>query len=267
MAQQSRKRGSSQNGMVDHEARTGGSKLPRLFNDIDIVLFPYIKVYSDKVVKCPLFGKSDIVFSNARVNEMIFPYLIGPSIENKNLSPEKMDRLNTAWGKLYRRNIINGIEFVDTKEIGIEDGWYNIITFSCITGSCLYTEDTWYMYEKGNNTSLLHSYKPQYCDKRWNFYRLVDELLIIKKRDDLRRNLYNRKVLELFGILINESTKDSTVVEIAQNMKTILEEHNYKEIFNKSDKKSFPYIWKLFFVMCEKEIFLPLIIFFKFMKR
>lgn len=227
----------------------------KIADDVDVILFPYIKVYSNKKVKIHLFSEEEIKFSNKEVKDIIFPYLIGPSKKNNNLSPMAMDRLNTAWGKLYRKSLINNIMFVDTNEIGTEDGWYNILVFSKIKGSCLYTEETWYLYEKGNTTSLLHSYKENYCEKRWNFYRLVDRLLKNKDLLNLKYNLYNRIVIELFGITVNEASKKSSLLDTSKNMKLVLDKYDYKKVFYLVDKKCFSLIWRIFFRLCEKKEF------------
>lgn len=232
----------------------------KINDEIDVVMFPYIRVYGSKKIETHLFDKKEILFSNTSVKEKIFPYLIGPSEENNNLSPGKMDHLNTAWGKLYRKSLINDIRFVDTREIGVEDGWYNIMVFSFIKGACLYTEDTWYMYEKGNTTSLLHSYKQDYCEKRWKFYKLVDDLLTEKKFTNLKQNLSNRIIMELFGIVVNEASKNNSITEASKAMHSLIDKYNYDKNFANADFKNFPLVWKVFFHLCKRRKFNLLIL-------
>lgn len=234
--------------------------ISKISEEIDVIMFPYIRVYDNKRIKTHLFDKKEILFSNMSVRETIFPYLIGPSKKNNNMSPGRMDRLNTAWGKLYRRSLINDIRFVDTKEIGVEDGWYNINVFSLIKGSCLYTEDTWYMYEKGNTTSLLHSYKQDYCEKRWTFYRLVENLLTEKNLTDLRQNLSNRIVMEMFGIIVNEASKNKSIAEGSKEMNYLMDKYDYDKNFAIADRSNFPLVWKVFFYLCKKRKFNLLIL-------
>lgn len=224
----------------------------KINDEIDVIIFPYIRVYGSKKIATHLFDKKEIMFSNTGVKEKLFPYLIGPSKENNNLNPGKMDRLNTAWGKLYRRSLINDIYFVDTRKIGVEDGWYNIKVFSLIKGACLYTEDTWYMYEKGNATSLLHSYKQDYCAKRWTFYQMVDDLLTEKHFTNLKQNLSNRIIMELYGIVVNEASNNKSITESSRKMNSLINKYNYDKYFGDADFKNFPLIWKVFFQLCKK---------------
>lgn len=239
----------------------------KISDDIDIIMFPYIKEYSTKQVKCKLFKEKEILFSNQEVHEYILPYLIGPGVNKISYSPKYMDRLNTAWGKLYKFSCIRNIKFVDTKEIGIEDGWYNIQVISNLKGKILYTEDIWYRYEKNNMTSLLHSYNENFIDKRWNFYNKVLIFLKENNRSDLTINLYNRIIVELFSIVLNEADNQMVTGDIVKVLKQKTEYHCYKDYFEKISLRKLSFNWRFFFILCRYNLYKPIVLFLKLVEK
>ena len=90
----------------------------------------------------------------------LFKRLLAP-IENGCLIPDKLDSLSTAWGKLYKSEIIKKqqLEFVSTRKIGTEDLLFNVFYFSYIK-EAVYLPNTWYHYRKNNAISLTKLYKP-----------------------------------------------------------------------------------------------------------
>ncbi len=224
-------------------------------SDTDIVLFPYIREYSDKKIQTHLFQDDYIKFDTEQVQEVLFSRLIGPDEYMDKHNPVIMDRLNTAWGKLYNAKLIREIEFVDTKEIGTEDGWFNILAFEKVTGSIIYTEITWYHYEKSNTNSLLHTYREAYVDKRWNLYNRIHALINGKDGKNLEYNLNSRIVLELFGIVLNINAANLSIGESAKTLKEVIVEKDYDKFLCKYDLKKLDYIWKIFYSLCKKRCY------------
>ncbi|WP_049945536.1 hypothetical protein [Candidatus Stoquefichus massiliensis] len=177
-----------------------------------------------------------------------------------------MDRLNTAWGKLYKTDLIKNITFVDTSKIGIEDGWFNIMVFSKIKGDVIYLEDTWYHYEKENSVSLLHSYKTQYEEKRWRFYNLVSQYLEDNELGSYTINLNNRIVMELFSIILNIENSDTNIKKKVNKVEQIINTNNYKKLFDTFQSNNLSLIWMIFFKMCKKELYFEIFIFFRIYK-
>lgn len=133
----------------------------------DIVMFPYIREFSKKSIKTHL----GILAEHSLTGDELFSYLIGPD-DNSLFSPVKIDRLNTAWGKLYKTKCIQGIQFKDTKEIGIEDAWFNMCVLSREDVKVFYTEQTWYHYEKENVSSILHQFKENADEKNGRYMKI-----------------------------------------------------------------------------------------------
>ena len=93
-----------------------------------VVIWNYYREYADGPKKTQLLGtEHEQLKDRAAVN--IFRRMIGP-IGAELKTPNLLDSFSTAWGKLYRRDIIGSVRFVDTKIIGSEDVLFNINVFS-----------------------------------------------------------------------------------------------------------------------------------------
>lgn len=228
-------------------------------DDVEIVIFPYIKEYPGKEQKAKIFTESHKVFTNEQVKNKLFAMLVGPD-EIKRLSPLWINRLNTAWGKLYRTSLIKDIRFVDTNVIGIEDGWFNINVFSGVSGKVIYTEDTWYRYEKGNTKSLLHSYKKDYGKKRWNSYKRTQKLLKETGNEHLYKNLNRRIILELFGIVVNANNAGESIRNTAISLRTMNKHYRYEKYFKHIRNNQFEFPWMIFYFMCRCGLYEPILI-------
>lgn len=222
-------------------------------NNADIVLFPYIREFKDNSLKTRLFEGGDHTYSDKDVSQYIFPYLIGPGENQKVYDPLQMDRLNTAWGKLYRKEAIEGIRFVDTQVIGVEDGLFNIQAISLVTQkketTIRYTEKVWYHYEKGNSTSLLHSYRSDYFNKRHKFYEEVGKVLTAHGKGELMANLNNRIVLELFGETVNLLFAKKDIGSKSKILRDVLEQKYIAEAFLDFRFKKLIHIWKMYYFL------------------
>ena len=126
-------------------------------DNTELILFPYIREFQRKSVKSYLFSEDYIEFDETAIRERIFARLIGPAPLSKGNNPGNIDRINTAWGKLYCKHLIADLLFTNEKTIGTEDGWFNIqAIYNC--KSAKYVTDVFYHYEKTNQNSLLHKY-------------------------------------------------------------------------------------------------------------
>lgn len=253
----------------------------------DIVMFPYVREFENKSIKTRLFEDTRVIFFESDIKKRLLSYLIGPSDTQSIYNPLSINRLNTAWGKLYKRTVIDGIEFVDTKVIGAEDGLYNITVFLRmmeykifneklsanrnkllpLTGVAVYTEDTWSHYEKGNEGSLLHTYQADYFYKRWNFYSKVKDLLIDTGNTDFIPNLKNRIVLELFGIMLNLVNSTDTLYVKAEYLKSALNKYPYKNCFEEFRFDRLSIVWRLYFEMIRRRHCMAVVTFTEFLLK
>ena len=100
--------------------------LPYMRSKNDIIMMGFIREYGHT-------HKSAFIFSENRVYEgkeknILTRMLVGP-IGEELKKPHTIEDINTAWGKLYRTDLIRNEKFIDTKVIGTEDLWFNLPVF------------------------------------------------------------------------------------------------------------------------------------------
>ncbi len=220
--------------------------------DPDLILFPYSKKNGDKHKNVKLFDDDHIVFDQEEITEKIISRLIGPDLSMGKDTPLNMDRLNTAWGKVYRRSIINDYRFVDTKLIGPEDLWFNLnVIIGC--KKAVYIGNHYYVYEKNNQSSILHQFDNQLLIKRFRLYKLIQDYIELHKLEHYRQKLNSRIIAEQFQILLNLSRSKGSLTEKHRETKKILKWQGYKSVYDISYFNGLPLYWKLFFGACKNE--------------
>lgn len=221
----------------------------------DLIVFPYTKEYSDHSIKTSFGLEPEIELDQ----DLLFQKLIGPDSKTPFI-PVNIDHFNTAWGKLYRTEIINNIKFVDTQIIGIEDAWFNMCVLSHNSIRVFYTEKTWYHYEKENMSSLLHQYKPDNEVKKWTLYNRIKILLEETDKDDLIPNLNRRIICEQFSLLSNFCGSDMTAKDVSKRMNEIYRMHDYDTLYLDWNPKQVSLPWRIFYQLCRKRKFALLIV-------
>lgn len=221
-------------------------------DETQLVLFPYIREYYDISYKTFLFEESYLEFDEKEVHKKIFARLIGPDDTSKKNGPDSMDRLNTAWGKLYKRDLVEAIRFTDTMVIGPEDCWFNIQALRKCK-SAKYVTDIFYHYEKSNQTSLLHKYNENFLEKRWRMYHLIRNFMNETELDCYKRNLKNRILCEQFGILQNIWISDLNRKEKRKLTKEVLYDRRYQMIFKRTSLSFLDDKWKPFYLLCRRK--------------
>lgn len=215
--------------------------------EIDIVCFPYVKVFRKKRDIAKLFH-TDCVFDQDVVRNVLLRKLIGPTdMEVRN--PGEISRLNTAWGKLYRRKVIENEAFVDTKIIGVEDGWFNINVFKQVR-KVAYTEKTFYFYEKENTNSLLHSYDKNYFERRKQAYQLIYSFLEENHLKHWEKFLNNRIVIEFIEMYRKILRSNLKSKERKFEIKKILWDAQYCCAIDDFNTEECSFVWKLFWNLC-----------------
>lgn len=219
-------------------------------NGVDVVCFPYYRVFKCSKVFTKLF-ESNRYFEQSEVREIILQKLIGPSSDTEKLTINDMDRLNTAWGKLYRTQLVKNHSFTDTKIIGPEDGWFNVQIFF-EAKNAVYTEDCYYCYEKNNERSLLHTYDDNYYLKRKKLYNLMETFLLKNQMEKWNDNLKNREVLEFFSIALKVADSNLTLYRKIEEINRVLEDEDYINAIKRFPFNHLSFGWKVFWKMCEK---------------
>ncbi len=233
-------------------------------DNTDVIMFPYSKEYGNRSEKCELFETQEIVFNDDDVKRNIYARLVGPEMSITSISPVTMDRLNTAWGKLYKSKVINGIRFTDTSLIGPEDCWYNIQVFKNVK-RVKYTSNTYYKYEKRNISSLCHKYDNKLLEKRWYFYDLLSDFLSADKTE-YEKNLSNRIICELYGLIQNVLNSDLSKGMKKKEINRILNDKRYEKHYSIVQISQYEFPWSFFYLMMKYKSISGVCMFFSIIK-
>lgn len=208
----------------------------------EVVIFPYIKEYLFKRITKKLFETT-----KENYKEDILDRLFGNC---KN--PLDLENLNPVWGKLYKKEIISKISFIDMKEIWSEDLYFNIKAI-LKANKVSYIEKCFYHYRKNNMNSIT---KPYYKENLFfQLIKLYKELeKIIEKSEfvkEKKKYLNNRVVLGLFSLVINIVHSSLEVKNKKLELKKLLNEKIYKEAFKDFSFEFLPLPWKIFYFLCK----------------
>ncbi len=209
--------------------------------DADVCFFAYIREFPNRSLPKPLFPQTHIF--TAEACKQLQRRMIGPT--SKELAnPGMLDSLGTIWGKLYRKEILNGTEFIDLKVIGTaEDSLYNCNVFRKVQ-KAVYINKTFYHYRKFNSGAETKKYKPQ-LSQQWN--RLFDYMKATVTDEISQKALHNRIALSIIGLGLNECLSPNTLKKKTDKIAEIINQPHYKEAYQKLDLTYFPIHWKVFF--------------------
>lgn len=218
--------------------------------EADVVLWSYVREYSNTSKSVQLFKEDTRVWDEIKI-KMLYQQLIGP--RGKQCStPQRIDSLVTAWGKLYKRYIIGDVRFVDTKIIGTEDALFNILVFSKVKRAS-YISNTFSHYRKTNSNSLTKKYKTQLVYQWIELYRRIRLHLDTESVSiEYYQALSNRIAFGLIGIGLNLA-EDSRLsfVHKRQELLKILKMPHYRRSLQNLSLEYLPIYWKVFF-LCAK---------------
>lgn len=220
----------------------------------DAVMWGYIREFADKSTEKRIFDGNK-VFDKEETKNLIHRRMAG-LIGEELAHPENADSLVTAWGKLYRSDIIknNSLKYVDTKIIGTEDALFSLQYFGYVD-KCVFIDKPFNHYRKDNNVSLTRSYKPKLFSQ-WSALYDKMELYINENNcpNSFREALNNRICLSITGLGITELTNDKGMIERIKNIKKFLSSERYKKAYKNLTLKYFPLHWKIFFFCCKHRL-------------
>ena len=231
----------------------------------DIVLFSYIKEYENKSVKKFILSENKI-FDSIEIKKL-YKRLFGLSgIELA--KPEHADSLVTAWGKLYKTEIIkeNKLQFVDCKLIGTEDLLFNIYYFNFIQ-SAAYLHECLYHYRKNNNSSLTSTYKKSFR-QQWNYlFDLIQDFIIKNNLDKSFQQAFNNRVaMSIVSLGLNELYFKNSFIDKIKKINIIINEPKYQIAINNLPIEKFKIHWKIFYLLAKYKLTFGLLIMLKLMR-
>ena len=218
--------------------------------DSDVVLWPYVSEkqgHSDVKMVFP----EDMIFQGLEVKEKLHRRLIG-LIDEELAHPELADSLCTVWGKLYKIDILKGIQFIDLKEIGTyEDGFFNLEVFGVVRRAA-YINQPMYHYRRTNEGSQTTVYRKRLFTQWMHLFDLMQEYIDRNKLSiDYQEALRNRIALSIVGLGLNISSSGMQIGSKIKALASILNEIRYREAYKQLKLKWFPPYWKIYY-FCAK---------------
>lgn len=235
------------------DAETCATAIQRICDtDADVVLWSYIKEYKNSSNPVYLFGENDFEWNESEV-QSLYRQFIG--LRGKQLQePQKIDSIVTVWGKLYQKNIIRDLKFVDTNIIGTEDALFNIQAFSKVT-KAVYISIPFSHYRKTNTESFTRNYKNQLVFQWQELYRRINQHLKENgaEKEDYQA-LNNRIALGLIGLGLNIAEDNRMSFKEKQcELRKILRMSHYRTVLKSLPLNDLPIHWKVFFICAKYE--------------
>lgn len=216
-------------------------KCLQAIGDADVCFFAYVREFSNRSLPKLLFPQTRHFTKEAC--KQLQRRMIGP-IGQELANPGMLDSLGTIWGKLYRRDILDGTSFIDLKIIGTaEDSLFNCNVFRKVQ-KAVYINKAFYHYRKCNSGAETKKYKPQ-LSQQWN--RLFNYMQATVTDEISQKALQNRIALSIIGLGLNECLSPNTLKKKTDKMAEIINQPHYKEAYQKLDLTHFPIHWKVFF--------------------
>lgn len=235
---------------LDIEAFAKGMKYV-LQHNADIVFWAVTKEFQNRSQKIQNIktDKSAVLFENESLNNLK-RRMVG-LIDKELNEPTKTDAYISAWGKIYRREIIlePKVSFLDTKIVGSEDVPFNIEVFGKAK-KVVYVNECLIHYWMENENSLTKNHKNTLFPRFKNLYQWIKEYN--QKQHD--NELYDQAVENRFALsLINNVMSISSFRNTAsvttkiKDINIILSDEMYSSSLNNLQFNYLPKQWKLFF--------------------
>ncbi len=223
-----------------------------LCSDSDVILWPYCREYGGESKPVYFLGKEKVVYdksnSNCLYQRMVG--LVGDQLKN----PQMTDSMITAWGKLYKKELLQNVYFVDTKLIGTEDALFNIEVFSKVK-KAVYIPKTFSHYRKTNNISLTHVYRKNLALQWKELYRRIYAILNKTNATPIMYTALNNRIcLGLIGLglsIVDDRTMSGKKKK--EEIKHILQMKHYQLAIGEFSLQYMPVHWKSFFFFVKKK--------------
>jgi glycosyltransferase EpsH len=216
-----------------------------LATNVDIVIWSYVREFSNRRKTKFVLGNEPCYFAEDAVR-LLHRRIIGLS-EGELSNPEHADSLVPVWGKLYRREIIKNIKFLDMSEIGTEDVYFNILAFGKAKYA-YYIPECFNHYRKTNVQSLSTVYTYKIFERWKNLYRKIDEYIVDNHLDNsYQKARCNRTSFGLIGLGTNLEECSEGIRHKFRELSLVLNDPVYVSAVSCLEFKYLPMKWKVFF--------------------
>lgn len=235
-------------------------------HEYDVVMWAYVSEGATRSDLKFVFNEKKI-FKDELSLQKIHRRFIG-IIEEELRNPELADSLCPVWGKIYRRKLLNNLEFVDLKKIGTyEDGLFNLEVFWSVK-KAVYLHQPLYHYRRNNNNSHTAKYRPNLFTQ-WNSLFNIMQRFIARNRcgNDYYDALSNRIALSILGLGLNILNSKFNFLDKCRMIKDILTKERYLKAYKSLKFKYFPLHWKLFYFCAKHKLSFGLYVLLNIIKR
>lgn len=216
----------------------------------DVVMWSYIREYKDKPLPKIIYPEERI-FAGEGVQKELKQRIIGLS-GTELAHPENADSLSTVWGKLYKTEILSGLEFIDIDIVGAnEDKLFNIDVFARAQ-KAVFINECLYHYRKDNTSSLTSKFNPKLIMQWRAAFQAIDEKIHVNNWGvECENALANRICLSMIGNSILICCSEEGIHYKISTIRKVLKMDEYKNAYKKLELKYFPIHWKAFFFCCK----------------
>ena len=216
------------------------------YKKADIVMWSYIRE-TGKESKPKMIFETDYLFEKIAIRDKLYRRLFG--LEGRELSrPENADAICTVWGKLYKTELLENVQFYDIREIGTyEDGLFNIDVFK--NASMVYfTTDIYYHYRRDNVRSITSEYNEELEEQWEKLFTVMRNHIKEDKLDGRFLNaLDNRIALSIIPLGINCFCAPYSMYKRMVMIHNILKKTEYRRVYKSLEFQYFPFHWNIFF--------------------
>lgn len=214
-------------------------------NKSDVVIWAYIREFASGPKPKLILGNEEVFFDQKTIKSL-HRRIIGLT-KTELSAPEHADSLVTVWGKLYRRTLIHDLRFLDMREIGIEDVFFNILAFGKAE-SAVYIPKCYNHYRKTNMSSLSTAYTRRLFERWKNLYVKIQKYL---DENNLPESYYdalrNRICFGIIGLGTNLAQSGEPIRHILRELNVVLNDPVYRKAINQLEFRYLPMKWRLFF--------------------
>lgn len=219
----------------------------------DCLMFSYIKEFGNHSIINHIFSQERIIWEEPEVKRNFHRRLFG--LLGEELSrPQDGDLIVSACMQLFKTSKFKDILFVDTRIIGTEDCWYQVLVYE----NCqrfIYIDRPFYHYLRINDGSLTTKYNPYLFDRWQRLYDYMQEYIAEHgKGQEYVLALQNRIALSVLGGGINVAHSSYNLVEGGRYLKHMLDSERYDEALTQLDISVMSLPWKVFFILARHKM-------------
>lgn len=218
--------------------------------DADLTMWNYYREYLKKSIPRIIFGSVERTFSEADI-KVLRRRIIGP-IGDELKNPSELYTFSTAWGKLYKKEIIDNhsLAFVDHSLIGSSEDILFNIQFFAFAKKAVYLNDVFYHYRKDNESSITNKYNHAAWDKRKNLYRVIEKNILNNDLDE-RIALSNHIALNMLGMGLGIAGSSLKTAEKANEIWRINNDKIYRKAISQLNISKMQVHWKAFYLFAK----------------